>query len=95
MSNKENLIFALETAENEKTKVVVEYVGNGMNMIVKITPEIAVFDDSESVQLFDSEKGNDCQFVIDLDGKISYDDFDDEYRITKGECAAIISFRKK
>ena len=95
MSNKENLIFALASAENENKEIGIGYVANkGIAFMVTVIPEIMVYD--KSVAIYDAGKGMGCYFAIDLDEDIIFEENPEDYIYEIRTISGIISiyFRK-
>ncbi len=89
-SIKENLIFALESAEYNNKEIMLGYINNdGITMLITIIPEIVVFDDQ--IDIYD---GTDFHINIPLNGSIDYDDENDGEYIIHTENAEISIFSK-
>ena len=77
-SIKENLIFALESAEYNNKEITFGYINSdGFTMLATVVPEIMVFDDQ--IEISDT---TDFHVNIPLNDSIDYDDENDgEYTI--------------
>ena len=65
MINRDMLIAALESAENENREIEFSYTSNdGVSVSIAIIPDVMVTGDE--VQIFDLEKGTGCVIAIDL-----------------------------
>ena len=91
MSNKENLIFALETAENDRREVEMAYAsGNGVAINLYVVPEVMIL--GGEIHITDAERGNNCQITIISDEDVEYDDNGDETVYTVRDGAGTFRF---
>lgn len=91
MSNKENLIFALENAEDNQREIELRFVGQNATMMIRIVPELMVYGDS--IEIYDE----DFNLTIDF-GLASDIDVDlplEEYCVETEDGEFIFSFSPK
>lgn len=80
MSIKEKLIATLENAENEEKQLELEFASyNGLSLTVYVVPEVMIQEDE--IRITDRDKGVHCQFAIELNDSLCYDDLDMVYQI--------------
>ena len=83
MSIKENLIFALENAEENYKEIELGYISSdGLMMTSLLTPEVMINDDE--IEVCDASKGMACRFVIELNNSLMFDGEMEEYSLTIG-----------
>jgi hypothetical protein len=71
MINRDMLIVALESAENENREIEFSYTSNdGVCVNITMVPEVLV--NGDEIQILDMEKGTGCAIFINLGGLIDF-----------------------
>lgn len=93
MSNKENLMVALENAENLNNEVEIGYASNdGIGFLVVVKPDIMTQDGI--IRIYDTIRGVDCQFVVDLSKmEVNYDEVDEDFMVVSDNGIFTFHFR--